>query len=165
MYQHQRGSAVAHVGRRGLLPHSGNSPRGFGPRAWLIAGMWTFVALTAGRLSTTARTLFTLRCSKGIWGASIGAPEWVLDAPNGGNGSDPWTQEEKDAVKACVNTYKARIRQSANLYHILPRPDGRNWDGTHPPCVKSATELMGQGVQVTLPGDEISELIFFEVTR
>ena len=63
---------------------------------------------------------------------SLGAPEWFLDAPNGGNGSEPWTQAEKDAVKACVETYKAKLRplvRAADLYHILPRPDGRNWDG------------------------------------
>ena len=63
---------------------------------------------------------------------SLGAPEWFLDAPNGGNGSEPWTQEEKDAVQACVATYKARLRplvREADLYHILPRPDGRRWDG------------------------------------
>jgi len=63
---------------------------------------------------------------------SLGAPEWFIDAPNGGNGSAPWTDEEKAAVKAAVATYKARIRplvRSADLYHILPRPDGRNWDG------------------------------------
>ena len=63
---------------------------------------------------------------------SMGAPEWFLDAPNGGNGSPPWTEEEKAAVKAAVETYKTRIRplvRSADLYHILPRPDGKNWDG------------------------------------
>jgi hypothetical protein len=64
--------------------------------------------------------------------ASLGAPEWFLDAPNGGNGSEPWSQEEKDAVRACVDTYKTKLRpliREADLYHILPRPDGRNWDG------------------------------------
>jgi hypothetical protein len=63
---------------------------------------------------------------------SMGAPEWFLDAPNGGNGSAPWTQEEKDAVKASVQTYKTRIRplvRAADLYHIFPRPDGKRWDG------------------------------------
>jgi hypothetical protein len=63
---------------------------------------------------------------------SMGAPEWFLDAPNGGNGSEPWTQEEKDTVRACVETYRTRIRplvRAADLYHILPRPDGRSWDG------------------------------------
>jgi hypothetical protein len=64
---------------------------------------------------------------------SMGAPEWFIDAPNGGNGSQPWTGLEKDAVKACVQTYKARLRplvRAADLYHIFPRPDGRKWDGT-----------------------------------
>ena len=63
---------------------------------------------------------------------SLGAPEWFLDAPNGGNGSRPWTDEEKAAVKQAVTTYKTKIRplvRNADLYHILPRPDGRNWDG------------------------------------
>jgi len=63
---------------------------------------------------------------------SLGAPEWFLDAPNGGNGSEPWTAEEKEAVRACVATYKAQLRplvRGADVYHILPRPDGRRWDG------------------------------------
>ena len=63
---------------------------------------------------------------------SMGAPQWFIDAPNGGNGSAPWTDEEKAAVKAAVATYKTRIRplvRNADLYHILPRPDGKNWDG------------------------------------
>ena len=62
---------------------------------------------------------------------SMGAPEWFLDAPNGGNGSDPWTQQEKDALKSCVETYKTKIRplvRNADLYHILPHPDGMNRD-------------------------------------
>jgi hypothetical protein len=141
---------------------------------------------------------------------SMGAPEWFLDAPNGGNGSEPWTDEEKDTVKACVHTYKTRIRpliRNADLYHILPRPDGRNWDaveyydpkagkgvvylfkpsqgpatetirfkgldarqryrvefedGSHPSSVRSGEELMERGLAVTLEGDEVSELVFFE---
>jgi alpha-galactosidase len=63
---------------------------------------------------------------------SMGAPEWFLDAPSGVNGSEPWSEEEKQALKACVATYKTRIRplvRSAHLYHILPRPDGRGRDG------------------------------------
>ena len=35
-------------------------------------------------------------------------------------------------------------------------------DGTHPSSVKSATELMDEGFQVTLEGAEVSELVFFE---
>jgi hypothetical protein len=144
---------------------------------------------------------------------SLGAPEWFLDAPNGGNGSEPWTQQERDTLKACVDTYKARIRplvRKADLYHVLPRPNGRNRDGIEyydpaagqgllylfqpsrdatpeavrlkgldakqmyrvtfedgacPSCVKSAAELMAQGLHVTLEGEEASELIFFEVAR
>jgi len=63
---------------------------------------------------------------------SMGAPEWFIDAPNGGNGSDPWTDKEKEAVKAAVATYKTKIRplvRSADLYHIFPRPDDKMWDG------------------------------------
>ncbi len=144
---------------------------------------------------------------------SMGAPEWFLDAPNGGNGSAPWTQDEKDAVKACVETYKTRIRplvRQADLYHVLPRPDGRHWDGleyydptagkgvvflfkpsseiatqriqfrgldekrmvrlhfedgSHPVTVKPAAELMNEGLQLILQGEETSELVFFEVEQ
>ena len=62
---------------------------------------------------------------------SLGTPEWFLDAPGGGNGSEPWSREEKDALKACVETYKTRIRplvRNADLYHVLPRPDGSRRD-------------------------------------
>jgi alpha-galactosidase len=144
---------------------------------------------------------------------SMGAPEWFLDAPNGGNGSQPWTQQERDVLKACVETYKSKIRtlvREADLYHVFPRPDGRNRDGieyydpasgkgvicvfqpsseaaagtirfkgldctksysisfedgTHPSCVKSAALLMDEGLKLELKGEEVSELIFFEVTR
>jgi hypothetical protein len=142
---------------------------------------------------------------------SMGAPEWFLDAPNGGNGTQPWTQQEKEALKDCVETYKARIRplvREADLYHIFPRPDGRNLDGieyydptdgkgvvyvfqpagetrtetirfkgldsrrmyrvefedgTQPSCTTSGAELTDKGLPVKLEGDEVSELIFFEV--
>ncbi len=75
---------------------------------------------------------------------AMGAPEWFIDAPNGGNGSEPWTQQEKDAVKACAETYKARLRplvRAGDLYHVLPRPDGRKWDG-----VEYYDPLAGKGV-------------------
>ncbi len=144
---------------------------------------------------------------------SMGAPEWFLDAPNGGNGTEPWTPQEKQTLKACVDTYKAKIRplvREADLYHIFPRGDGRSRDGieyydpaggkgviylfqpsnktateavrfkgldakqmyrvtfedgTHPPSVQSAVDLMEKGLQVTLEGAEVSELVFFEVAR
>ena len=63
---------------------------------------------------------------------SMGAPEWFLDAPNGGNGNDPWTEEEKAAVKRAVQTYKTKIRplvRRADLYHVFQRPDGQRRDG------------------------------------
>jgi hypothetical protein len=141
---------------------------------------------------------------------SMGAPEWFLDAPNGGNGCDPWTAEEKEAVKAAAATYKTKIRplvRNANLYHIFPRPDDRGWDGieyydpatgkgvvflfkpdspndtqavklkgleadqtyrltfedgSNSPQDKSGTELLGTGIDVTLKGKFVSELMFFE---
>jgi glycosyl hydrolase family 36/melibiase-like protein len=144
---------------------------------------------------------------------SMGAPEWFLDAPNGGNGSEPWTQQEKEALKACVDTYKTEIRpliRNADLYHVFPRPDGRNWDGieyydpaeregvvflfqpsienelerirfkgldpermyrvtfeddSNPSSVRSGAGLMGEGLAAQLEGEEMSELIFFEVVR
>ncbi len=78
---------------------------------------------------------------------SMGAPEWFLDAPNGHNGGGPWTAEEKAAVKAAVATYKARIRplvRNADLYHILPRPDGKNWHGiqNNDPAAKKGVEYL-----------------------
>ena len=64
-----------------------------------------------------------------------------------------WTQQEKDALKACVDTYKARIRplvREADLYHILPRPDGRNWDG-----IEYYNPANGKGVAYLFkPSDE-----------
>ena len=63
---------------------------------------------------------------------SMGAPEWFLDAPNGGNGTAPWSPLEKETVRAAVDTYKQKLRplvRAADLYHILPRPDGQHWDG------------------------------------
>ena len=63
---------------------------------------------------------------------SMGAPQWFVDAPNGGNGGVPWTDRQKQEVERAVETYKTRIRplvRNADLYHILPRPDGKNWDG------------------------------------
>ena len=142
---------------------------------------------------------------------SMGAPEWFIDAPNGGNGSDPWTEEEKEAVASSVATYKEKIRpliRNGNLYHIFPRPDGVVWDGIEyydPEAQKgvvyifkpnstidtktitlkgldkdlmyhltfednsnsalsmSGADLMNSGVDVTLPGTYISELMFINI--
>ena len=140
---------------------------------------------------------------------SMGAPEWILDNPDGGNGGKPWTQAEKDAVKSAVATYKTKIRplvRNADLYHILPRPDGKNWDGIQyydpvtkkgvaylfktaagtdtltirlrgvkprttyrvtfedntNPAVEKTGEELAQGIEVTLKGAPVSELMFVE---
>jgi hypothetical protein len=140
---------------------------------------------------------------------SLGAPEWFIDAPTGLNGGPAWTDDEKAAVKAAVTTYKIRIRplvRNADLYHILPRPDGKNWDGiqyhdpaagkgviylfkpsavadtitiklrgvdpakryrvsyedgTNPAVEKTGAELMA-GIDVTLKGALVSEMVFIE---
>ena len=63
---------------------------------------------------------------------SMGAPQWAFDAPDGGNGGKRWNDQQKQDVKKAVETYKSRIRplvRNADLYHILPRPDGTHWDG------------------------------------
>ena len=64
--------------------------------------------------------------------ASLGAPYWHPDAPNGGNGGPKWSDSQKLQIKQAVDTYKTKIRplvRTANLYHILPRPDDKVWDG------------------------------------
>jgi alpha-galactosidase len=143
---------------------------------------------------------------------SLGAVEWFIDAPTGMNGSAPWTDEEKAAVKAAVDTYKRKIRplvRNADLYHILPRPDGKNWDGiqyydpatrkgvvylfkpapgtdtmsirlrdvepktiyrvtfedgSNPAAEKAGEELAG-GIEVTLTGAPVSELMFVQAMQ
>jgi hypothetical protein len=141
---------------------------------------------------------------------SIGAPEWIIDAPNGGN-STPWTAEEKQTVAQCVLTYKNKIRplvRTADLYHIFARPDDRLWDGieyydpttrkgvvymfkpnstedtrrivlqgldihqiyqltfedgSNPSVSMSGADLMNVGIDVTLRGQYVSELMFIQV--
>jgi hypothetical protein len=140
---------------------------------------------------------------------SLGAPEWFLDAPNGGNGGRPWTDEDKAAITSAVATYKTRIRplvRSADLYHILPRPDGVNWDGIQyfdpaagkgviylfkpsavadtitlklrgletgkryrvtfedgsNPATEKTGEELAKGLEVTLKGAPVSELVWIE---
>lgn len=64
--------------------------------------------------------------------AGLGAFMWWIDSPNPTNGGLAWTEEERRAVAREVQTYKQRLRpliRGANLYHVLPRPDGSNWDG------------------------------------
>jgi hypothetical protein len=64
--------------------------------------------------------------------ASVGAPYWHPDAPNGGNGGPKWSDAQKLEIRRAVETYKTKIRplvRTANLYHVLPRPDDKRWDG------------------------------------
>lgn len=64
--------------------------------------------------------------------ASLGAPYWHPDAPNGGNGGAKWSDSQKLLIRQAVQTYKTKIRplvRSGNLYHVLPRPDDKTWDG------------------------------------
>ncbi len=53
---------------------------------------------------------------------------WNL-APTNSKG---WTPEYTASVKGCVRSYKEWIRpilQDCKVHHILPRPDGKRWDG------------------------------------
>jgi alpha-galactosidase len=43
-----------------------------------------------------------------------------------------WTTEQKEIAKREFALYKEKLRPliaGANLYHILPRPNGKRWDG------------------------------------
>ena len=140
---------------------------------------------------------------------SLGAPLWCTENPNGGNGGKLWSAEEKETFKAAVATYKTKIRplvRSADLYHILPRPDGKSWDGIQyydpiakkgvaylfktvagtdtltirlrgvkprttyrvtfedntNPAVEKTGEELAKGIEVTLKGAPVSELLFLE---
>jgi hypothetical protein len=64
--------------------------------------------------------------------ASMGSPQIFLDSPNPTEGGKVWTQMEKDQIANAVTTYKTKIRpliRNGDLYHILPRPNGTDWDG------------------------------------
>jgi hypothetical protein len=59
-----------------------------------------------------------------LWrSAMMGA--WVIDVP-------PLGGADAESVKKAVATYKSWIRpilQDCQVHHILPRPDGKRWDG------------------------------------
>jgi alpha-galactosidase len=59
-----------------------------------------------------------------LWrSAMMGA--WVIDVP-------PLAGADTETVKKAVATYKSSIRpilQDCQVHHILPRPDGKRWDG------------------------------------
>ncbi|MDO8587095.1 MAG: alpha-galactosidase [Armatimonadota bacterium] len=55
-----------------------------------------------------------------------------------------WTPEQREAGKREFKMYKERLRPliaSANIYHVLPRPDGKQWDG-----IQYADPKTGNGV-------------------
>lgn len=92
-------------------------------------------ALHPMQLSTLSGSWSEWQASGSVYefrSASLGAPAWHPDAPNGGNGGPPWSDSQKLLIKQAVETYKQDIRplvRTANLYHVLPRPDDKVWDG------------------------------------
>jgi len=62
-----------------------------------------------------------------LWrSAMMGA--WQIDPTN----TRIWTEAERDAAKRAAGIYKEWVRpmlQDVKVHHILPRPDGTNWDG------------------------------------
>ncbi len=58
--------------------------------------------------------------------AMMGA--WQIDPTD----TPTWTEEEKEATRRCVELYRQWIRPmlaDVKVHHILPRPDGVQWDG------------------------------------
>jgi hypothetical protein len=92
-------------------------------------------ALHPMQLSTLSGSWSDWQASGSVYefrSASLGAAYWHPDAPNGGNGGPKWSASQKLLIRQAVDTYKTRIRplvRTANLYHILPRPDDKVWDG------------------------------------
>lgn len=113
---------------------------------------------------------------------ALGAMQWYLDSPTPTNDGKPWTEEERTAIAREVRTYKTRLRpliRQADLYHILPRPDNRNWDGIqyydrrNSPlfgislslCPKSTTCFVSSSIRtVTEPPEAIVAALPFTVT-
>jgi alpha-galactosidase len=93
--------------------------------------------------------------------SSLGAAMIWFDSPSGIN-DQPWTPEEKQALTDAVHCYKTKIRplvRQADLYHILPRPDGRHWDGIEYYDPKSENGM----VAVFKPkSDVITQMIHFK---
>ena len=62
-----------------------------------------------------------------LWrSAMMGA--WQIDPTN----TRIWTEEDRDCVRRNVQIYREWIRptlKDAKVHHILPRPDGKRWDG------------------------------------
>jgi len=53
---------------------------------------------------------------------------WEMDPTN----SSAWTEEQRASVAQCVRDYKSWLRpilRDCKVHHVLPRPDGKHWDG------------------------------------
>ena len=82
------------------------------------------IAIPADRRRALPFMSFVRRCS-----AEAG---FVLTRPTPQNGGPKWSESRKLLLKQAVETYKTKLRplvRTANLYHILPRPDDSVWDG------------------------------------
>jgi hypothetical protein len=62
-----------------------------------------------------------------LWrSAMMGA--WQIDPTN----TLAWTDRQKDLARQSAQIYKDWVRpmlKDAKVHHVLPRPDGKNWDG------------------------------------
>jgi hypothetical protein len=112
-------------------------------------------AMNRTRRGSPAGIVFDFRSS------SLGAALIWFDSPSGVN-DQPWTAEEKAALARAVRCYKTKIRplvRAADLYHILPRPDGRHWDG-----VEYYDPSSGKGMTALFKpkSDVITQMIHFK---
>jgi alpha-galactosidase len=56
-----------------------------------------------------------------------------------------WTPEEHEVAKREFALYKTRLRPfiaTGDVYHVLPRPDGKNWDGMQYADAKSGNGVL-----------------------
>lgn len=72
-----------------------------------------------------------------------------------------WTPEQREAGKREFEIYKSKLRPliaEANIYHILPRPNGKDWDG-----IQYFHNGMGKGVLFVFrpDSDEDTQTITF----
>ena len=124
-----------------------------------------------------------------------------------------WSEEQHAAAKREFDIYKEKLRPliaNADIYHVLPRPDGKNWDamqyfdpetgkgvlyvfrpqtendtqiiklygfdskknywiesedGSITPQIKCGKELVENGLSISLPDQDSSDLIFITEIR
>ena len=111
-------------------------------------------AMHPAQLSTLSGSWAAWQASGSVYefrSASLGAPYWHPDAPNGGNGGPKWSESQKLQIRRAVNVYKTQLRplvRAGNLYHVLPRPDDKVWDGVEyfdPVAKKGAMPIFRPG--------------------